>query len=454
MQNPSELEQFLQARASAGLVESQGQFTLERSEALRKIAEYQLPFPAAWAVKIIQAIVAGGSAQASAFGIRVELLATEIRFHFLDPGFSLDEIEERFPNPQPSANRALRHLLSGLWAVGLRDKWGFQVAFPGQSTTLLWDGESLSRVESRLLREHACISLAPLQQKSSLSWVGGVARAGERNAEILLTLIGKCYACPLRLTVDGRRVDSLLRAGNHGWSRYTCPIQVGFADAPLPNLAIPPGTFEGPPEPLKREFSDRARVGWRSYSEQRVRDLPFRGEASLAFILCINLQESDKATTAGWDAAEGPSTVYWVLDGAVVGEESLLDLGLHCSVGCFLSAEGLQTDLSTFDLLSSAERDRRLQQMRESVAAALELVDDSDFDLMVTRQAKNRRFWGGVSIAVGAAAIFVFAGSGLGACIVGGAMIATAGSQERSSVRSARDSLQRLREKLRESGAS
>lgn len=145
-EGPSELEQFLQSRQSEGTADSRGEFTLARDEALAKLAQFQLPYESAWVVKLVQAIVAGGCR----CDIRVDLLATSVRFLFSSPGFSLDEVEEGFYNPQLSPNRSLRHLLSGLWAAGLRNKWGFQVALPGQSTTLIWDGQTLNRVPPKI----------------------------------------------------------------------------------------------------------------------------------------------------------------------------------------------------------------------------------------------------------------------------------------------------------------
>ena len=54
MEAPSQLEQFLAGQQSEGeVVDTQSTFTIAKEEALRKIAEFQLPFENAWVVKVI-----------------------------------------------------------------------------------------------------------------------------------------------------------------------------------------------------------------------------------------------------------------------------------------------------------------------------------------------------------------------------------------------------------------
>ena len=141
----SELDRFLSSHQGEGEVVSQdSSFTLARSEALRKISCFQLPFRGAWAVKAIQCAVAEGSG----VPIRVDLTRKEARFYFSLSSFTLEEFQEAFYDPEPHANAALQHLVVALWAVGLREKWAFQMCLPGESACLMWNGESLTRVET------------------------------------------------------------------------------------------------------------------------------------------------------------------------------------------------------------------------------------------------------------------------------------------------------------------
>ena len=120
----SELDRYLSSHQGEGQVVSQdSSFTLARTEALRKISSFQLPFRGAWAVKIIQCAVAEGSG----VPIRVDLTRKEARFYFALSSFTLEEFQEAFYEPEPHSNRALQHLVGALWAVGLREKWAFQL---------------------------------------------------------------------------------------------------------------------------------------------------------------------------------------------------------------------------------------------------------------------------------------------------------------------------------------
>lgn len=78
MEEPSELENYLRREKNRGTNDSEGKFTLSSEKALAKLAEFQLPFAGAWAIKIIQAIVASGVETE----IRVKLKRKESEFLF------------------------------------------------------------------------------------------------------------------------------------------------------------------------------------------------------------------------------------------------------------------------------------------------------------------------------------------------------------------------------------
>lgn len=445
MQERSELEKFLASTSAEGQVDSQGVFTLGREEALRKIAEHQLPFAGAWGIKIIQSIVAGQRVGP----ISVDLTATEARFRFTGAGFTLDEFSAAFYTPEPSPNRALRHLLFGLWAVALKERWGFQIALADQTETLIWDGARLNRVESSLARDHTCISVAHQQQKAARSWVVGAALSANRNAELLLALDRNCYTCPLPLTVDGRRIDSLQRAAFQGWEKYRYPIAIDVAQAPLPELRLPPGTFEGVTRDLAGSSLLDDGGGWRMFAEKRLKNLTARQSAPLAFILCVSLKLVGSGKEKSLEAGEGPSTAYWVLDGALVGKERLGPAASHCSVGCFLSAEGLRTDLSTIRLVESPERGQRLGRARKAIATALKSMDTSTFDDMVKRGQLFHNLFGGTVMVVGLTALWQSFFAGAVFLALGGWLVAGGGKRESGRVQSARISIRDLIIELR-----
>jgi hypothetical protein len=442
MRADSELELFLKSQAAEGQTEtSDASFTLASEAALRKIAAFQLPFYAAWAVKMVQSIVASGSEAP----IRIDLLATRIQFYFKSPGFTLDDLEAAFYDPQPSPNRCLRHLLSALWAVGLHHQWGFQVAFPSQTSTLIWDGHQLQRLESEQTRDVACVTIAPLRKKSGLSWVAGVAWSGSRNAEILLALSRYCYTCPVPLNVDGRRLDSLQLAPQHGQAKWTYPLTIGFVEEKLPVLPIPPGTFK---ELARKSDSLGEGGGWAALSRQRMGQLSQRPHASLAFSLCVHMKQVKQGKSYTWEPAQGPSMIYWVLDGVVIFDEPLIGGNTHCSVGAFLSADGLETDLSTFDLRDSPERERRVALARQAISRALLGIDDS-FEEMVSKGTLFQRVAGGAGMVAGVGLAFVSPMHGLIAGLWGGLVFFRAGKAERTRVSQSRHAIEALASRLK-----
>ena len=54
------LEDLLQDRAAEGREVEEGVFTLSSEKILAKLAEFQLPFKGAWAIKLVQAAVVAG----------------------------------------------------------------------------------------------------------------------------------------------------------------------------------------------------------------------------------------------------------------------------------------------------------------------------------------------------------------------------------------------------------
>ena len=382
----SELDRYLCSRQDEGQVVSQdSSFTLGRSEALRKISSFQLPFRGAWAVKLIQCAVAEGSE----VPIRVDLTRKEARFYFVLSSFTLEDFQEAFYNPEPHSNRALQHLVGALWAVGLREKWAFQLCLPGQNACLMWNGETLSLVETK--RRYDCAYLAVGHQFSDgggLGWVKRVVQSGGKNAEILTTLSRWCYTCPVPLTVDGRRLDSLQHCPTHGWAKNTFPLTIGFGEGSLKPLTLPPGTFEeirSPHDP-RSDFlntTDHSAEGLSAAGKAALSSLEARPTAAVPFIVAHFLEQVKKGkNNYVWEPIFEDSTLYWVRDGVVVDEELLVERRFHTAVACFVDAEGLPADLTTFHLQDSPERRSRKEAAQQSVGQGLADLESMKGPLM------------------------------------------------------------------------
>ncbi|MCA9775997.1 MAG: hypothetical protein KC800_04745 [Candidatus Eremiobacteraeota bacterium] len=369
----SELDRFLSSHQGEGEVVSQdSSFTLARSEALRKISCFQLPFRGAWAVKAIQCAVAEGSG----VPIRVDLTRKEARFYFSLSSFTLEEFQEAFYDPEPHANAALQHLVVALWAVGLREKWAFQMCLPGESACLMWNGESLTRVETDSRYDCAFLAVGHQFAEGKLGWVKGVVQSGGKNAEILTTLSRWCYTCPVPLTVDGRRLDSLQHCPTHGWAKNTFPLTIGFGEGTLSPLTLPPGTFEDIPSPHdpRKNFwntTDHSADGLSAAGKAAFSSLPKRYGAPVPFIVAYFMEQVKRGKNYEWDPIFEDSMLYWVRDGVIVDEELLTTRRSQTALACFVDAAGLPTDLTTFRLQEGPERKRRKALARQSVRNGL-----------------------------------------------------------------------------------
>ena len=69
--------------------------------------------------------------------------------------------------------------------------------------------------------------------------------------------------------------------------------------------------------------------------------------------------------------------MYWVRDGVVVDKERLVSEPTHCSVACFILADGLSSDAGTFRLLESEERKQRVETAQLAIVEELGRISDA-----------------------------------------------------------------------------
>jgi len=366
MEESSELQQFLESSSEVGQAESVGVFTISREAALQKLAAFQLPFSEAWTVKVVQAAVAAQTTSP----IRVDVTRNEARF-FFRPGraFTLDGIEEAFYKPEPGSDRALNHLVNALWSVGIADKRSFCLALPQSSTKLVWDGRELSRVEAENRRDCCFLEVSHGSQlEEKPSWFKRMIGKSSVSAEIFQTMARHCFTCPVPLTVDAMRVDSLKLCPDRGWNRGSLPLDLSFSDSELPSFPVAPGTFEDLPAHTSREWSY---VGFEKMGADLVEPREAFERTSLACLLSGHFT-SLRSLKDEWRFSLGYSNIYWVADGVVVDEEYLDGSPRVCSVAVFLSAEELPTDLTGLRLLSSPLREERRRSARRGACQILE----------------------------------------------------------------------------------
>lgn len=274
-----------------------------------------------------------------------------------------------------------------------------------------------------------------------------------------MTLARNCYACPLPLTVDGRRIDGFQRSSNFTESddlvdhsstpTRILPLFVGDAQAALPALGVAPGTFLELPRSLEgspKKVPDDNQ--WETASRLKMKSTtPFQ-DATLPFLLNIHIRLGGGPKNRYWEESSGPSTAFWVLDGGILAQNRLLSERTTCSVACFLNAEGLETDLTTLDLRDSAERAQRLSLAKQALYPALLPLESITFDEMVRRGVMISRFAGGSFMALGLFSLYATVPVGLILGAVGGGLYYFAGTRERARVTTIQNAIGELRRAL------
>lgn len=390
MSDVSELEKFLLAQVGEGQHDSAGKFTLARGKALEKLASFQLPRETAWVSKLVQAAVAGGST-----GIAVRQTSTDIFFVFEPPpDWTLNMVEDAFYDPEVSPDRALDHFKRGLWPVSIRDMRPFRLVLPGEPQALFWTGEEFQRRPSEPVKYlELTVSHRNRLQGSGFPYLREIESA-RGNAGTLRELCENCFTCPIPLKVDGRRLDALQGCPMHGFSPSSYPIRVALAKADLPDFQPPRLTYGGY-APVNAGQSQLNTIF------QTKLTIPSR--ISVGLLLCASIEKVALGDASRPVPQPRSSVLNWVRDGVIVGREALPVNQLSCAAGLFLSADGLESDLTGFGLIRTPEVTRR---QLEACRAVLPLISETSVSLDVyVRSVLNRAYLLGGLMFVGGLAL-------------------------------------------------
>lgn len=378
----------------------EGGFTVAREQALLKLANYQLPFEGAWGMKVVQGAVAWGQS----LEIKVTISRSEAVFAFQCPEeLSLEEIENAFYNPEPHPDRAVRHLVSALWAIGVAQKHPFVLSFPHQESSLRWNGKELSYTSKRFAGKWTVLMVG--SGNNPRSW----------NATLTQCLAQRCYTCPVPLTLDGRRLDGLQYCPSHGWTDLNFPLAVAQAQTDNPPLPIPSGTWR---ERYSQEWKQAQGLGLSSATLAVFRRLPRFKEAPLIALIAAHVQV---AGINNFKPRAGGSLSYWVSDGVIVDERALEAPAAACSVAVFLSASGLRTDLSGLALAQSQEADQRLSAACRALSSQLEVLDLQNLVDTAEQGKRNSEVVGSLFLLAGVGLCFVSPIFGL--CLMGAGVV-------------------------------
>lgn len=386
----------MRERRENGAFDSEGHFSVSGQEALTKLAEFQLPFAGAWALKLVQAAVCGAEAEELCWTLTAA--TNEFTFAF-PPKLGVPRIESAFSDPYPQPETALNHLITGLRAVGLNEKRPFRLETPaGQA--LSWDGQRMVRGDCRPAPESFRLEVST----RSLDDEGGLfgmyrQRGPQRNADVTNALSERAFPCPISLELDGRRLDALELSPGHGYGPRSQPMGLMACSSPeLTPIPLPQGTRS------KRYWSRFPVYYPLQVSASLTPEL--EPEVGVAFLVSLHYELDRDRNTQLWEPSKGRSRCYWVLDGVVVDEKPLEERPATCSVGCFLSAVGLKTDLSSLTLRDSQEAQARLDTARSLIRSSLKTFRWDDQAFIEERSALTRQTGVGALVG-GLAALWV-----------------------------------------------
>ncbi len=375
----NDLEQFLGEQASVGRLESEGVFTLAESAALKKLANFQLPRASAWILKVLQAAVASG---AESLMVVTNSKATRFVFEPKVP-LSLEELRVALLEVEHRASRPLTHLATGLRAVGFGDSRPFTLVLDGagERTLFAWDGDQLVS-ESRELPGGAPSALhlaVSFPAEDAGRALGGLVRGAGRASAEFDELSYRGQASPIRLTFDGRRLDTMLGAPPEPEDHYTSLLSLNWWDPDrspnsLNELSVPPGLRR-----KQREWrlSDRftAHGAFTLVGDPSLTRC--RGLAKLNYH--YYLPQAAEHGTATFKPIPRPSLCHFLIDGAIASSGLLAGAPSPVSCELFLDATDLPTDLTGLSPRPHAAlRDRQSAAIRtllpqvEATDAALE----------------------------------------------------------------------------------
>ena len=352
--------------------EGQGTFTLDREKALQKLAAFQLPFQGAWVLKVVQAAVVGGSFEE----IRICLKRSECCILFDSRvDWNLERLEVELSSPEDSSDGIYRHLITALRGIAFRERRSFLFVPQDSREGLLWNGDSFQTVVTEMSKEVCTLSVTHLPPKEGniFSRNFGSKRAGE-TAALTRVLASRCFACPVPIYLDKRRLDSFMLNPLHGLTASSCPYEVFSHDCEsLPKWNQPVTGVAIPDSPHSSHFFG----SMKSFMENTLNSGNLPTRSSVTHFLCAHFKCESSGDSISWTTQKMESQIYWISDGVLIDQEDILPRASEISSCLYLSVEGLETDLTGFSLLQSEQRKNRVSQ-------ALDLVRDdaasSSFD--------------------------------------------------------------------------
>ena len=369
------LSSFLEEQASGGQSQGVGDFTISHEKAAKKMAEYSLPREHAWVLKLIQAGVGWGCDE-----IRVTQSQLFSTFHFKFSDFSAlptnNQLVSAILRADLESTKPLDAFAMGLRLVVEKSHLSFLLLIdtddiaPQAIYAGVYFGEmdEKRRAEMRVgWGKGVTVMLHHIAHSDSNRLLLNFIPIARHGLPMFLELDRYAFACPVPITLDGRRVDGLFRSGRFGWSSEFKPLRTCGVEVPGdldPAFGISPG------------FDDHTFSVFTPRRELSRLTRPNRAEVFLA--LCVRSQKSCDSL----EQKVEPSTLFWVRDGVVVDMEPLPGKTTFLRLYVFANAEGLRSDLTGFQLIRDDALNQRAERILVQIGDALKLEYGAERDLM------------------------------------------------------------------------
>lgn len=387
-------EQYLEHQVAAGRPAESGTFELHRKSALEKISAFQLPDNEAWSLKLVQTAIATGQCESLDFLFSRKTII--LRCHGVCL-WSPEDIEKTFWEPEPTNDRALNHLKTALWNIGIHQRRSFEISWPGMSETLLWTGTELIRGKPKKAVQCLEILVAHQPFNGTKGWWARIRRVARQNSGVNERLATKAYACPVPIRLDSRRIDDLSYCPGQGLNAWSYPIGVAFVEEGEPKLTLPQDSFA----PLTWRRKLHLHKALREFSSENLQNVPAAKRVWMTALLAVHLGHEVQGKTRYFKCIAKRSVCNWVLDGVLVHSHFAIKQETTVSTAFFLSAEGLKTDLTTLSLAQSAEWTARFRKAVFAMDEVLRREWPMDLNQILEQETKENKTGGAFIMGLG-----------------------------------------------------
>ncbi len=374
-----DLGKFLDQRRADGIQDSEGGFTVSHQNAARKLARFALPRTYAWVTKFVQAAVAWGCSE-----LRIQQTRKVTQFQFLTERLGTLPTEQELVNVMLSGkvggDQPIENLCVGLRALVEQANLSFLLVvddgeieprpvYAGHFFGNTSEAERLSRKYRPGPGVTVNVAHIPSTETEAIFLV-----AGRYQLKILQELEEYCFLSPVPISVDGRRLDGLLRCARYCTGDRYRPLLVagcrrdGSEDMPLP-VDFEEKTLSVFTHPLK---ALRQNGGSRKFTA-----------------VCLVGLRLPRILEVDYPPSRRRSELHWVRQGVVVESVTLAPQTHAMDCDVFLNGEGLQTDLTGFRLVNSAQKAARETEMVQALAARIRESKIVETGFLPDRDAKS-----------------------------------------------------------------